>query len=154
MVIIMLMLIGGCAGATAGGIKVLRVLLIKKYARRELMKMLHPKAVIPIKLNDISVSEGVLISVLFFTIIYLIIFFACSLLLTITESGNQNFDLLSAISAVATCMASVGPGLGVVALDFSQVTPVGKMIAIFCMYIGRMEILPVMLLFIPNLWKD
>lgn len=154
MVIIMLMLIGGCAGATAGGIKVLRVLLIKKYARRELMKMLHPKAVIPIKLSDISVSEGVLISVLFFTIMYLIIFFACSLLLTITESGNQNFDLLSAISAVATCMASVGPGLGVVALDFSQVTPVGKMIAIFCMYIGRMEILPVMLLFIPNLWKD
>lgn len=152
-VIILLMLIGGCAGATAGGIKVLRILLIQKYARRELMKMLHPKAVIPIKLSNTSVSEGVLISVLFFTIMYLIIFFTCSLALTVTESLNQNFDILSAISAVATCMASVGPGLGVVALDFSQVTPLGKMIAIFCMYIGRMEILPVMLLFLPDLWR-
>lgn len=152
-VIILLMLIGGCAGATAGGIKVLRILLIQKYARRELMKMLHPKAVIPIKLSNTSVSEGVLISVLFFTIMYIIIFFACSLALTVTESVNQNFDILSAISAVATCMASVGPGLGVVGLDFSQVTPLGKMIAIFCMYIGRMEILPVMLLFLPDLWK-
>ena len=154
MVIIMLMLTGGCAGATAGGIKVLRELLIGKYTRRELMKMLHPKAVIPVKLNNLSVSEEVLISVLFFTIMYLIIFFACSLALLIVESGNQDFNLLSAISAVATCMASVGPGLGVVALDFSQVTPMGKMIAIFCMYIGRMEILPVMLLFLPDLWKD
>ena len=95
-----------------------------------------------------------MISVLFFTIMYLIIFFASSLALLIVESGNQDFNLLSAISAVATCMASVGPGLGVVALDFSQVTPMGKMIAIFCMYIGRMEILPVMLLFLPDLWKD
>jgi trk system potassium uptake protein TrkH len=153
MVIVILMLTGGCAGATAGGIKVLRVLLIGKYASRELMKMLHPKAIIPVKLNDLSVSEGVLISVLFFTIMYLIIFFSSSLALLIVESGNQDFDLLSATSAVATCMASVGPGLGVVALDFSQVTPLGKMISIFCMYIGRMEILPVMLLFLPDLWK-
>lgn len=152
-VIILLMLIGGCAGATAGGIKVLRMLLVQKYARREMMKLLHPNAVIPIKLSGTPVSESVLISVLFFTIMYLIIFFSCTLALTVTESVNQNFDILSAISAVATCMASVGPGLGVVALDFSQVTPLGKMIAIFCMYIGRMEILPVMLLFLPDLWR-
>jgi len=154
MIIVILMLIGGCAGATAGGIKVLRVLLIQKYASRELMKMLHPRAVILVKLNNLSVSEGALISALFFTLMYLIIFFACSLSLVIVESGNQDFNLLSAISAIASCMASVGPGLGVVASDFSQVTPLGKIIAIFCMYIGRMEILPVMLLFLPDLWKD
>lgn len=73
MVLILLMLIGGCAGATAGGIKVLRVLLVQKYARRELVKMLHPKAVQSIRLGDTVVTEGVLISVLFFTIIYLTI---------------------------------------------------------------------------------
>jgi trk system potassium uptake protein TrkH len=153
MVLILLMLIGGCAGATAGGIKVLRVLLVQKYARRELINMLHPKAVQSVRLGNLSVTEGVLISVLFFTIIYLTIFFASSLALTIVESGNKSFNLLSAISAVATCMGGVGLGLGEVAFDFSKVTPLGKMIGIFCMYIGRMEIMPVLLLLSPDLWK-
>jgi len=154
MVILLLMLIGGCAGATAGGIKVLRVLLIQRYAYREMVEMLHPKAVKSIRLGNASISEGVLISVLFFTIMYLVIFFGASLLLTIVESADRSFDLLSAMSAVATCMASVGPGLGDVAFDFSQVSPLGKMIGFFCMYIGRMEIMPVMLLFMPDLWKE
>ncbi len=153
MVLILLMLIGGCAGATAGGIKVLRVLLVQKYTHRELVKMLHPKAVQSVRLGDMSVTEGVLISVLFFTIIYLTIFFGSSLALSVVESGNRNFNLLSAISAVATCMGGVGPGLGEVAFDFSKVSPLGKLIGIFCMYIGRMEIMPVLLLFLPDLWK-
>jgi trk system potassium uptake protein len=153
MVLILLMLIGGCAGATAGGIKVLRVLLVQKYTHRELVKLLHPKAVQSVWLGRISVTESVLISVLFFTIIYLVIFFASSLALSVVESGNSSFNLLSAISAVATCMGGVGPGLGEVAFDFSKVTPLGKMIGIFCMYIGRMEIMPVLLLFLPDLWK-
>jgi trk system potassium uptake protein TrkH len=152
-VLILLMLIGGCAGATAGGIKVLRVLLVQKYTHRELVKLLHPKAVQSVWLGRISVTEGVLISVLFFTIIYLTIFFASSLALSVVESGNISFNLLSAISAVATCMGGVGPGLGEVAFDFSKVTPLGKLIAIFCMYIGRMEIMPLLLLFLPDLWK-
>lgn len=154
MIIILLMLIGGCAGATAGGIKVIRVLLLPKYAHREMIHMLHPKAVKSIKMGDIIVSEGVLISVLFFTLVYLAIFFTASLTLTVVESADRSFDLLSAMSAVATCMGGVGPGLGEVAFDFSKVTPVGKMIAFFCMYVGRMEIMPVMLLFLPNLWRE
>ena len=153
MVLILLMLIGGCAGATAGGIKVLRVLLVQKYTRRELLKMLHPNVIESIRLGDKSVTESVLISVLFFTVIYLTIFFGSSLALLVAETGEKNFSLLSAISAVATCMGGVGPGLGEVAFDFSKVTPLGKLIGIFCMYIGRMEIMPVLLLFLPNLWK-
>jgi trk system potassium uptake protein TrkH len=153
MVLILLMLIGGCAGATAGGIKVLRVLLVQKYTRRELLKMLHPNVIESIRLGDKSVTESVLISVLFFTVIYLTIFFGSSLALLVAETGDKNFSLLSAISAVATCMGGVGPGLGEVAFDFSKVTPLGKLIGIFCMYIGRMEIMPVLLLFLPNLWK-
>jgi len=151
MVLILLMLIGGCAGATAGGIKVLRVLLVQKYTHRELVKLLHPKAVQSVRLGDICVTESVLISVVFFTIFYLSLFFASSLALSVVE--HRNFDLLSAISAVATCMGGVGPGLGDVAFDFSNVTPLGKLIGIFCMYIGRMEIMPVLLLFLPDLWK-
>ncbi len=152
--IVLLMLIGGCAGATAGGIKALRVLLIQKYAYRELVVMLHPKAVKSISLGNVSISEGKSISMLVFALMYLVIFFGASLVLTIVESSDGGFDLLSAISAIATCMASVGPGLGAVAFDFSNVTPLGKMIALFCMYIGRLEIMPVMLLFVPDLWKE
>jgi trk system potassium uptake protein TrkH len=95
----------------------------------------------------------VLISVLFFSIVYLAVFFGSSVALLIAETGNRNFNLLSAVSAVATCMGGVGPGLGEVAFDFSKVTHLGKLIGIFCMYIGRMEIMPVLLLFLPDLWK-
>jgi len=154
MVLILLMLIGGCAGATAGGIKVLRVLLIQKYAHMELVKMLHPKAVQSVRLGNVVVTESVLVSMLFFTIIYLTVFFGSSLALAVVESADRNFNLLSAISAVATCMGGVGPGLGVVAFDFSKVTPLGKLIAIFCMYVGRMEIMPVLLWFLPDFWKQ
>ena len=153
MIIILLMLIGGCAGATAGGIKVLRVILVQKYTNRELLKMLHPKTIRSVRLGGRSVSENVLISVLFFSIVYLAVFFGSSVALLIAETGNRNFNLLSAVSAVATCMGGVGPGLGEVAFDFSKVTHLGKLIGIFCMYIGRMEIMPVLLLFLPNLWK-
>jgi trk system potassium uptake protein TrkH len=153
MILILLMLIGGCAGATAGGIKVLRAILIQKYTKRELLKMLHPKTIRSVWLGERSVSENVLISVLFFSIIYLEIFFGSSLALLIVETGNSNFDLLSAVSAVATCMGGVGPGLGEVAFDFSRVSPLGKLIGIFCMYIGRMEIMPMLLLFSADLWK-
>jgi trk system potassium uptake protein TrkH len=153
MVLILLMLIGGCAGATAGGIKVLRVLLVQKYTRRELVKMLHPKAVQSVRLGDVAVTEDVLISVLFFTIVYLTIFFGSSLALSIVESADRDFNLVSAISAVATCMGGVGPGLGEVAFDFSKVTPLGKLISTFCMYIGRMEIMPVLVWLLPDLWK-
>ncbi|MDD4161809.1 MAG: TrkH family potassium uptake protein [Methanothrix sp.] len=151
MVLILLMLIGGCAGATAGGIKALRVLLVQKYTRRELVKLLHPKAVQSVRLGNLSITEGVLISVLFFTIVYLTIFFVSTIALLLIES--KNFDTLSAMSAVATCMGGVGPGLGEVAFDFSRVTPLGKLVSFFCMYIGRMEIMPVLLWFLPDFWK-
>ncbi len=137
MVLILLMLIGGCAGATAGGIKALRILLVQKYTRRELVKLLHPKAVQSVRLGNLSVTEGVLISVIFFTVVYLAIFLMSTLALLIIESIDKEFDVLSAMSAVATCMGGVGPGLGDVAFDFSKVTPLGKLVSFFCMYIGR-----------------
>jgi trk system potassium uptake protein TrkH len=153
MVLVLLMLIGGSVGSTAGAIKVGRVLLVLKYTHRELVEMLHPSAVRTIRMAGVVVQENVLISILFFTLLYLIVFFSSSLALAVVESSDKEFDLISAISAVATCMGGVGPGLGDVAFDFSRVTSFGKVIGIFCMYIGRMEILPVMLLFIPDLWR-
>lgn len=153
MVLLVLMLIGGCVGSTGGAIKVARILLILKYGKRELIEMIHPKAVKPIKMTKATIQEDIIRSILFFALLYLIVFFCASLAIALTESGNPQFDLISAVSAVATCMGGVGPGLGEVAFDFSHVTPVGKVIGVICMYVGRMEILPVLVLFLPGFWE-
>ncbi len=153
MVLVVLMLIGGCLGSTGGGIKVARVLLILKYGKRELIEMIHPKAVKPIKMTKATIQEDIIRSILFFALLYLIVFFCASLAMALTESGNPKFDLISAVSAVASCMGGVGPGLGEVAFDFSHVTPVGKVIGTICMFVGRMEILPLIVLLTPDFWK-
>ncbi len=153
MVLLVLMLIGGCVGSTGGAIKVARILLILKYGKRELIEMIHPKAVKPIKMTKVTIQEDIIRSILFFALLYLIVFFFASLAIALTESGNPEFDLISAVSAVATCMGGVGPGLGEVAFDFSHITPVGKVIGVICMYVGRMEILPVLVLFLPGFWE-
>lgn len=153
MIIVALMLIGGCVGSTGGGIKVARILLILKYGRRELIELIHPRAVKPIKITGATVQEEVLRSILFFALLYLLVFFVASLAMALTEAGNPVFDLISTVSAIATCMGAVGPGLGAVAYDFSGVTAAGKMIGVICMFVGRMEILPAMVLFMPDFWS-
>lgn len=153
MVLLVLMLIGGCVGSTGGAIKVARILLILKYGKRELIEIIHPKAVKPIKMTKATIQEDIIRSILFFALLYLIVFFCASLAIALAESGNPEFDLISAVSAIATCMGGVGPGLGEVAFDFSHVTLVGKVIGVICMYVGRMEILPVLVLFLPGFWE-
>ena len=151
--IIMVMLIGGCVGSTAGGIKVARLLITLKYAYSELFHMLHPKAMIPIRLGKDVVREDVLRPILFYSFFYLGAFFVLSLALAMVSAGNPKVDLLVVISGVASCMGGVGPGFGIVAFDWAQISPLGKMIGFFCMYIGRLEILPVLVLFMPELWR-
>jgi len=152
-VLIMLMLIGGCTGSTGGGIKVGRVLIVLKYVYHELLRSLHPKAVIAMRLGKMSLNEGVIKSVMLFVQLYLLIFFVATLAFSIIESENPQFNAISAISAAASCLGVVGPGFGVVALDFSSVSQLGRILGIFCMYIGRLEVLPVILLFLPEIWK-
>jgi trk system potassium uptake protein TrkH len=67
--------------------------------------------------------------------------------------GNPKVDLLVVASGVASCMGGVGPGFGIITFDWSAISPVGKMIGFFCMYIGRLELMPIFLLFVPDLWK-
>ncbi len=151
--LIMVMLIGACAGSTGGGIKVVRLLIDLRYARNELLHMLHPRALLSIKVGGITVKDDVLRPILFYSFFYLATWLALSLLLAMVSAGNPKVDLLVVTSGVASCMGGVGPGFGIVAFDWSQISPLGKLIGFFSMYIGRLELMPIFLLFLPELWR-
>ena len=152
-VLIILMLIGGCTGSTGGGIKVGRVLIVLKYIHRELIRSLHPAAVMKIQLGTRTLNENVIKAVILFVQLYLLIFMGAILAFSIIEFKNPQFNAISAISATACCLGVVGPGFGVVALDFSGVSQLGRVLGLACMYIGRLEVLPVILMFLPETWK-
>jgi trk system potassium uptake protein TrkH len=151
--LIMVMLIGGCAGSTAGGIKVVRLLIVLKYARNELFHLLHPRALLTVKVGKITVKEDILRPIIFYSFFYLATWLALSLLLAMVSYDNPKVDLLVVTSGVASCMGGVGPAFGILAFDWTGMSPVGKLIGFFCMYIGRLELLPVFLLFVPELWR-
>jgi len=244
LILLMLMFSGACAGSTAGGIKLVRILLTMKYGRRELFQSLHPKAVMTVKLKGSPVKEDVLHSILIFIAMYILIFAAATVIFasvcplaeeeTLPEeivcfvsedgeggqkivcfgsegwSGTQdirgpnpgddgsvacfatpenatkrievdrrplnlsevytktedivcfkagdcsNIDMVSAASAVATTLGNVGPGFNRFGPtdNYSELPGLGKLVLIVCMWIGRLEILTVLVLLIPDFWKN
>jgi len=244
LILFMLMFTGACAGSTAGGIKLVRILLTMKYGRRELFQALHPKAVMAVKLKGSPVKEDVLHSILIFIAMYILIFAAATVIfasvcplaeegrtpeeivcfvsedaaggqkvvcfgaegwsgaeevlgLTPKEGGNvacfvtpenatkrievdrrplnisevysktgeivffrsgdcSKIDMVSAASAVATTLGNVGPGFNRFGPtdNYSEVPGLGKLVLIVCMWIGRLEILTVLVLLIPDFWKN
>jgi trk system potassium uptake protein TrkH len=244
LILLMLMFSGACAGSTAGGIKLVRILLTMKYGRRELFQSLHPKAVMTVKLKGSPVKEDVLHSILIFISLYILIFAAATVIfasvcpiaeegkapeeivcfvseygeggqkivcfgsegwseaeevlgLTPKEGGNvacfvtpenaakrievdrrplnlsevysrtgeivclrsgdcSNIDMVSAASAVATTLGNVGPAFNRFGPtdNYSELPGLGKLVLIVCMWIGRLEILTVLVLLIPDFWKN
>jgi trk system potassium uptake protein TrkH len=152
-VLILLMIVGGCAGSTGGGIKVVRVLIVLKYIYNELIRSLHPRAVMVVRIGDKIIEENIIKSVILFVQLYILIFILGVLAFSIIEASNPLFNFLSIISATACCLGVVGPGFGVVALDFTGVSEAGRALGFFLMYIGRLEILPVILMLLPETWK-
>lgn len=148
--LILLMFIGACAGSTGGGIKCVRILLLLKSSMRELVRVLRPRMVKHVKINGESVSEEIIIESAVFFVVYLGFFGICSLALM-----ALNTDMVTAFSAVATCMANCGPGLAKVGpvANFSDMSYTGKWILSFCMLLGRLEIYSLILLFLPITWK-
>ncbi|MBI3754860.1 MAG: TrkH family potassium uptake protein [Deltaproteobacteria bacterium] len=148
--LVVLMLIGGSTGSTTGAIKCLRVLLLLKQGYKELRHLIHPHAVIPIKLGDRVVPTEVVTGAIGFTFLYMVIFFIASMAMTFL-----GLDIVSAISSVATTMGGVGPGLGVVGplSNFSEIPYIGKWLLIFCMLLGRLEVYTLLILFTPIFWK-
>ena len=153
--LMLLMIIGACAGSTGGAIKVVRLLLVLKSGYRELFRSLHPKAVIPVKLGGVPVKDEVIRPSNIFVAMYIIIFAAASLLLAIISYDDPRMNIETILSAVATTLGNAGPGLGLVGpmYSFAEVHPAGKMLLFLCMWIGRLEIMTALVLLVPEFWK-
>ncbi len=146
----LLMFIGGCAGSTSGGVKVVRLLLLLKHSHRVLFKTLHPKAVVPIRLNGKVVPEDIIHSIVSFMVIYVMIFFVSSTLLTFT-----GLDFIASMSASIATLGNLGPGFGIVGPmgSFASISDPGKLMLMINMWIGRLEVFTVMVLLLPDFWK-
>jgi trk system potassium uptake protein TrkH len=149
-VLFLVMFPGASAGSTGGGMKHIRVLLLLKTALNELKKLVHPRAVVPIRFNGRTVEVEVLFTIGGFLILYLVTFSTASII--ITSSG---LDIVTSMSAVASSMANVGPGLGSVGpmASYAHLTDFAKWILSACMLIGRLEIFTVFVLLSSAFWK-
>lgn len=139
---------GGCAGSTGGGMKVIRVLLILKQGYREIMRLVHPNAVIPVKLGNKPISDRVLEAVWGFFSVYLIVFII--MLIALLGTG---LDQVTAWSAVGAALNNLGPGLGDVAVHYGNLNETAKWILCFAMLLGRLEVFTLLVLFTPAFWK-
>ncbi len=148
LVLVTLSFIGGCAGSTAGGIKVVRVQLLAKLGQRQLFQLAHPQAVTTIKLGRRPISDQVLLSVWGFYVLYI----SSTLVLTIAMMG-AGLDLVSAFGAVQSTINLCGPGLGQVAVSFATVSDTVKWLGVFGMLLGRLEIFTLLILFLPAYWR-
>ena len=140
--------IGGSAGSTAGGIKVIRWLLVYKQGVREIARLVHPNAEIPVKLGTKAVQPRVVEAVWGFFSVYIIVFGV--MLLAMMSTG---LDQVTAFSAVAATLNNLGPGLGGVASGFMDVSDAGKWISVAGMLLGRLEIFTLLVLITPTFWR-
>ena len=141
--------VGGCAGSTAGGIKVIRWLLIYKQGVREIMRLVHPSAEIPVKLGNKAVTYRVVDAVWGFFSVYIVVFGIMMLAMMYT-----GLDQVTAFSAVAATLNNLGPGLGDVAGGFASVSDTAKWIAVVGMLLGRLEIFTLLVLITPMFWRS
>ncbi|NMG82690.1 MAG: TrkH family potassium uptake protein [Methanosarcinales archaeon] len=149
-ILFFLMFIGGCAGSTGGAIKVVRISLIVKYAYRELFKALHPHVVKPVRFAGKAIPSEIMQSVLAFILLYMFAFVTSTLLLS-----GLGLDFISSLSASAATLGNIGPGLNLVGpmSNYAAIPAVGKIVLILNMWIGRLEVITVLILFIPEFWK-
>ena len=150
MIMVILMFIGACAGSTAGGLKVSRVVLLFKTARREVRHMLHPRAVTSVRFEGKPVDSTTLISIGTYFALYIGLFAGFWFIV----SFQPGFDGVSNFTAVAACYNNIGPGLNLVgpALSYADYTPFIKIVLAFAMLFGRLEIYPMLISMSPSTW--
>lgn len=143
------MFIGGCAGSTAGGLKISRVILLFKMIKRDIQHMLHPRSVGVVKFEGNRVEDATLSSVSVYFTLYFIIFAVVFLLLSL-----EPFDFETVFSAASACFNNVGPGFGAVgpASSFAMFSAPSKLLLSLAMLLGRLEIFPILLACSPSIW--
>ena len=151
MIIILIMFVGSCAGSTAGGIKVIRINMIAKLSRRNIRATGQPKKMEVIRIDGKAVEESILSQVAQFALMYVALWLIGSLIM----SFDGQYDLLTHLSASLTCISNVGPGLGAVGptYNFAGYGIVAKLTGTVLMLFGRLELLPMFILFTRSAWK-
>lgn len=149
-ILILLMIIGACAGSTAGGFKVSRLLILLKSIKKELSCMIHPREIKKIRMDGHVVKPEVLQSAHVYLVIYWVFFLLAVLLISV-----DNFDFTTNFTAVAATFNNIGPGLGGVGpvSNFAGYSVFSKFILMIAMLIGRLELYPIMIMFMPSTWK-
>lgn len=140
--------LSGCAGSTAGGMKMVRWVLLWKQGHREVQQLVHPSAEVPVKMGGRPVHPRVIDAIWGFFAVYIVSFVA--LMIGLIALGE---DQVTAFSAIATCINNTGPGLGDVALNFKYLGDSGKWICVVAMLLGRLEVFPFLLLLTPAFWR-
>ena len=149
-VLVLLMFIGASAGSTGGGIKVSRIVILAKSVKKELKQYLHPHSISKIKMDGKPVEHEVVRSINVFLIAYLLIYAVSILIVSL-----DNFDFTTTFTSVAATINNIGPGLDLVgpAANFGILSVPSKLVLIFDMLAGRLEIFPLLLLFVPDTWR-
>ena len=153
-ILAILMFIGGCAGSTAGGFKCVRASMVIKLASNELRKNLHPKAVLPLRINSVSVNTSQQVSLLVFLAVYILLCLVTYIILAFSDEWLDPYD---AITIAISSASNVGPALGAPlqgTCSWSGLSATAKWSLSFLMLMGRLEILSVLVLFTPSFWKD
>lgn len=148
--LLILMSVGGCAGSTGGGIKVMRVLILLKHGKLELKKMLHPRGVYTLWFNDRSLSPALQTNVLGFFLLFMMVYVLGVLALTL-----GGLDIVTSVGATAATLGNIGPGLGLVgpSSNYAGLLDWEKWLLVLLMLIGRLEIFTVLVLFLPEAWR-
>ena len=146
--LILISFIGACAGSTGGGLKVIRVLLLFKLLKKELLKILHPTAEIPIRINKSPINDDLSGTLYNFFIFYIISYLFLSFLLLLS-----GLDVTTSFSTVASCINNLGPALGDAVYNYSNLNVFSKFILSFAMILGRLEIYTLLIVMTPYFWK-
>jgi trk system potassium uptake protein TrkH len=150
-ILFLLMFVGGSAGSTGGSIKVIRILVLLKIIKREFIKILHPRAIVPVKLSGQPISEDTLLNISGFFMLYMVIFIFGSLLISL-----EGIDFMGATSAVAATLGNIGPGFGFVGPThtYAGFSNASKLLLSFFMLLGRLELFTVVALLSPRFWRS
>ena len=150
-ILVLIMFFGACAGSTGGGLKVSRIAILFKSSKRELLKLVHPHSVQNVRFEGSVVSEDVVKSTFAYLSFFFIIFISCVLLVSLDGK-----DFVTNFTAVAACINNIGPGLSLVGPlgNYASFSVFSKSVLILAMLVGRLEIFPILLLFIPNMWRN
>lgn len=146
--LILLAFIGGCAGSTAGGMKVIRVILLYRQSVREILRLVHPHAIIPVKIAGQRTSDTVISAIWGFFFLYIANFAVMTILLTATGLDEE-----TAYSTVGACITNLGPALGLAGPNYASLSDTAKLILCVAMLMGRLEIYTLLVLLTPAFWR-